>query len=94
VAGVAFARPIEPRNLVRSFRRIRDTNQLGTIKLHHLRHVVASLLKDLHVPARDAQAILGHSRVSTTLEIYTNVDEAARRDALTRLHGLLGERQG
>jgi integrase len=38
-------RPIEPRNLVRSFRRICDTNQLRTIKVHHLRHTVASLLK-------------------------------------------------
>jgi integrase len=87
-------RPIEPRNLVRSFRRICDTNQLRTIKVHHLRHTVASLLKDLHVPARDAQAILGHTRISTTLEIYTNVDEEARRDALSRLHGLLDGRQG
>jgi hypothetical protein len=47
--------------------------------------------KDLSVPARDAQAILGHARISTTLEIYTNVDGEARRDALTRLHGLLDE---
>jgi site-specific recombinase XerD len=47
--------------------------------------------KDLGVPARDAQAILGHTRISTTLEIYTNVDAQARRDALTRLHGLLHE---
>jgi hypothetical protein len=42
---------------------------------------VATLLKDLHVPARDTQAILEHSRVSTMLEIYTNVDEPARRGA-------------
>ena len=26
---------------------------------------------DLGVPARDAQTILGHTRISTTLEIYT-----------------------
>jgi integrase len=87
-------RPVEPRNLVRSFRRLCDSNKLRTIKVHHLRHTVASLLKDLHVPARDAQAILGHSRVSTTLEVYTNVDEQARHDALTRLHRLLDDRQG
>src|SRR5215469_16438147 len=86
-------RPVEPRNFVRSFRRICDSNQLRTIKVHHLRHVVASLLKDLRVPARDAQAILGHARISTTLEVYTNVDEHARPDALTRLHGLLDERR-
>jgi integrase len=38
-------RPIEPRNLVRSFRRICADNKIRTIKVHHLRHTVASLLK-------------------------------------------------
>ena len=37
-------------------------------------------------PARDAQAILGHTRISTTLEIYTDTADEAKRDALTRLH--------
>jgi integrase len=84
-------RPIEPRNLVRSFRRICDDNRIRIIKVHHLRHTVGSLLKDLHVPARDVQIILGHTRISTTLEIYTDVDEQAKRDALTQLHGLLDQ---
>lgn len=82
-------RPIEPRNFVRSFRRICDQEKLRLIKLHHLRHTVGSLLKDLGVPARDAQTILGHTRISTTLEIYTDTDEHARREALTRLQKLL-----
>ena len=30
----------------------------------------------------------GHTRISTTLEIYTDTDEQASRDALTRLHRL------
>ena len=84
-------RPIEPRNLVRSFRRICDDNKIRIIKVHHLRHTVGSLLKDLHVPPRDVQIILGHTRISTTLEIYTDVDEQAKRDALTQLHGLLDQ---
>jgi hypothetical protein len=41
-----------------------------------------------------AQTILGHTRISTTLKIYTLTDEPARRDALTRLHGQLGQGQG
>ena len=45
------------------------------------------------MPARDAQTILGHTRISTTLEIYTDTDEQARRDTLTRLQSLLGETQ-
>jgi hypothetical protein len=43
----------------------------------------------LKVPARDAQTSLGHTRISTTLEIYTDTDAQARRDAVTRLHDLL-----
>jgi integrase len=86
-------RPIEPRNFVRSFRRICDDNQIRLIKVHHIRHTVGSLLKDLGVPARDAQTILGHTRISTTLEIYTDTDQQARREALTRLQSLLGDTQ-
>jgi integrase len=33
--------------------------------------VAAKLLKDLGVPARDTQVILGHTHVSTTQQIYT-----------------------
>jgi hypothetical protein len=55
-----------------------------------LRHPTAKLLKDLGVPARDTQIILGHAHVSTTQQIYTYVDEAAQRVALTRLNELLG----
>ena len=87
-------RPVEPRNLERSFRRICENNEVRIIKVHHVRHTVGSLLKDLGVPARDAQAILGHTRISTTLEIYTDTDEQARRNALTRLHDLLDQAEG
>jgi hypothetical protein len=45
------------------------------------------------VPARDAQTILGHTRISTTLQIYTDTGDPAQRDALSRLHGLLDEAQ-
>jgi integrase len=76
--------PVEPRNLVRSFRRICDHNEIRLIKVHHLRHTAASLLKQLHVPPRDAQMILGHAHILTTMQIYTHVDEEARDDALIR----------
>jgi integrase len=78
-------RPVEPRNLVRSFRRICDDNKFRVIALHHLRHTTATLLKNLGVPARDAQIILGHSRLAVTLEIYTHEDRQAQRDALKKI---------
>lgn len=46
-------RPIEPRNFVRSFRRICEAHDIR-LKVHHVRHTVASLLKALSVPARRA----------------------------------------
>jgi integrase len=42
----------------------------------------------LHIPARNAQVILGHSRMAVTLEIYTQTDDEAQLDAITRLHNL------
>jgi len=57
--------------------------------VHGVRHTVATLLKQLKVPTRDAQIILGHAHIATTQQIYTHVDEAARLDALTRLNELL-----
>jgi integrase len=55
-----------------------------------LRHTTGSLLKALGVPPKDAQVILGHAHASTTEQIYIHVDEAAERDALTKLNRLLG----
>jgi integrase len=75
---------------VRSFVRIRDGHSIRKIRVHAIRHTTASLLKDLGVPPRDAQIILGHAHISTTQQIYTHVDETARREALTRLNKLLG----
>jgi integrase len=77
--------PVEPRNLVRSFERLIDGSGLRKIRLHDLRHTVATLLKSLKVPQRDAMQILGHARISVTLEIYTDSDEASQRDALTKM---------
>jgi integrase len=86
-------RPIEPRNLTRSFHRICRANGVRPIKLHHLRHTTATLLKNLGVPARDVQLILGHSRLAVTQEIYTHEDLQAQHDALVRLSDALNDGQ-
>ena len=82
-------RPIDPRNFARSFHRICAGGNLRQITLHHLRHTTATLLKNLGVPARDAQLILGHSRLSVTLEIYSHEDREARQQALTKIGDVL-----
>jgi integrase len=48
-------RPVEPRNLDRSFLRICQAHKIRVIAVHHVRHTTASLLKMLHVPPRDTR---------------------------------------
>ncbi|WP_326946657.1 site-specific integrase [Amycolatopsis sp. NBC_01307] len=79
-----FGRPIEARNLFRSFQRICAQHDLKAIKLHGLRHTNATTLKSLQVHDRDIQAILGHGDVKTT-GIYEHVDMASKHDALTKV---------
>jgi integrase len=83
-------RPVEPRNLARSFDRIITRAGLRPIRLHDLRHTTATLLKNLGVPPRDTMEILGHARIAVTMEIYTSADGASRRDAIGKLSQLLG----
>jgi integrase len=87
-------RPIEPRNLARSFERLAKGAGLRVIRLHDLRHTVASLLKKLRTAPNDAKEILGHARISTTMEIYTHGDEEDQRSALGKISDELFGEQG
>lgn len=77
--------PIEPQTFTRSFQRACKNAGLHATGPHAMRHTAATLLKNLGVPARDAQLILGHSNIVTTQQIYQHDDLASRRDALERL---------
>jgi integrase len=88
-------RPIEPRNLVRSFHRICDAHNLRDIKVHHLAHD-CDAAQEPRRPGPREQIILGHSRLAVTLEIYTHKDRQAQRQALgrgERADGAIASRQ-
>jgi hypothetical protein len=52
---------------------------------HQFRHIHSSLLNNLNVPVKIAQEQLGHSSMSTTLDIYTHVVDASHRKAIEAL---------
>ncbi|MGW0867818.1 tyrosine-type recombinase/integrase [Streptomyces sp. NPDC002611] len=85
VLTAASGRPIEPMNFSRAFQNLLAKHGIRRIKLHHVRHTVATLLKDLGVPARDIQLILGHSHVNVTQQIYQHDSMETRREALERM---------
>jgi integrase len=81
--------PIEPYNFTRAFQLLCASNGIRKIKLHHVRHTAATILKDLGVPARDAQLILGHSNIAITQQIYQHDTMDTRRDALSLMEKAL-----
>jgi integrase len=91
VMTTSTGNPIEPRNVNRSFERLCRAANLPELRPHDMRHMCATLLKDLGVPARDAMSILGHSRISMTLEIYTASGDVAHRTALHRVSDALNQ---
>ena len=82
VFTTALGGPIDPRNFVRSYDRVCETYGIRRIKVHHIRHTVSTFMKSLRVPGRDKQSILGHSRVSTTENVYEHDSLEDRRNAL------------
>jgi integrase len=82
--------PLEPRNVKRSFDSRRKKGEVRQIKIHETRRTCGSLLAALDVHPRIAMAVLRHSRVAMTMEIYTQAPDKAIRDALKRLIDLFG----
>jgi integrase len=57
-----------------------------------LRTSFATLLKEKGVHVRDAQALMRHSRATTTIEIYQQTTDAHQRAAVNTLAGVAGSR--
>jgi integrase len=93
VSGLIFTTssglPIEPRNFNRSFHRICAQHGIRRIRVHDVRHTLATLLMNLRVPARQAQLILGHANISTTQLIYQHGDMENRAMAMKQVEGVL-----
>ncbi|WP_055699195.1 tyrosine-type recombinase/integrase [Streptomyces silaceus] len=86
-------RPIEPRNLYRSFLRIAESAGLPKVRLHDTRHGCASLLFAAGVAPRTVMEILGHSQIAVTMNVYTHVSDGDRREAMGHMDRLLKRRR-
>ena len=62
---------------------------LDQITAHQLRHGTATLLFEAGVDVYTAQRILGHAKVSTTMEIYTELREKHERQSINKLNDYL-----
>ncbi|WP_329463881.1 tyrosine-type recombinase/integrase [Streptomyces sp. NBC_01431] len=85
-------RPVEPRNVHRSFVRVSETAGLRVVRLHDARHGCATLLTAAGVAPRVVMEILGHSQISLTMDVYTHVVQDTQREAISHMDRLLRRR--
>lgn len=83
--------PFDPRNFHRYFKARAAKADVPVISVHATRRTCASLLVALDVHPRVAMAILRHSQIAVTMDIYSQVSSASTREALRRLGNQLGE---
>jgi integrase len=78
--------PINPKNMLRRVLRPACKSQgLPLVSWHSFRHTHATQLAELGESLRTAQAILGHSDLETTLNVYTHAVPEAQRRAVDKI---------
>ena len=72
---------ITPNYLTKSFHSVISKSSLPRVRLHDLRHTVASVLIANGTDIVTVSKQLGHAQVSTTSDVYSHVIEAAKAEA-------------
>jgi integrase len=93
LAGFVFAHPdgspLEGSVVTHQFQRLLKRAGLPRLRFHDLRHSCASLLLAQGVSARMVMETLGHSNISTTMDIYSHVMPSLRQDAADAMDRVL-----
>ena len=86
VCGQADGRPLQPRSLTHEFTRlIARIPELPRVRFHDLRHSHATQMLLAGIHPKVAQERLGHSTITTTLDLYSHVTDTMQSDAAARL---------
>ena len=79
---------LEP--ITRRFNRAVRDAELPAIRFHDLRHTAATLMLEGMVPLKVVSERLGHTKVSTTSDLYQHVGETMQEQAADVMERLLG----
>jgi integrase len=91
VCARADSTPLQPRSLTHEFSRlIRREKELPRVRFHDLRHSHATQLLEAGIHPKVAQERLGHSTITTTLDLYSHVTDTLQQDAAAKIDAELG----
>jgi integrase len=85
VVTKADGAPLWPKALSQQWSRVLDRAGVSRLRFHDLRHSHATHLLSSGVHPKVAQERLGHSAISTTIDIYTHVMPEMQMEAVDRI---------
>ncbi|SBW18829.1 hypothetical protein FDG2_0841 [Candidatus Protofrankia californiensis] len=85
----ATGRGIQPRNVNRWWDKVCEDAGVHRTRVHDLRHTSATLLFRAGVDLNEIRALLRHTRIATTADIYIDVLEDVRRGTAASMDGIL-----
>lgn len=83
--------PLDPAYLSHKFREIVGDSNLPKIRFHDLRHSTASYLLKLGISMKEISVWLGHSDISTTMNIYSHVDIEMKKNTADKINDLFAK---
>lgn len=81
--------PINPRNLLRDFKKLLSDAGLPDIRFHDLRHTSASLMLNNNIPPIVVSRRLGHAKASITLDVYGHLIPSMQSEAAEKIDELI-----
>jgi len=84
---------VDPDTYGNDFRKTLEKNCLRHVRLHDLRHTYATLLLKLGTNHEKIRDLLGHTTITTTLDIYAHVDLDDLKEAASLLSRALDQKR-
>ncbi|MCP4968484.1 MAG: site-specific integrase [bacterium] len=83
------SKPWRPDGVTHRWTRYRREIGLEAVRLHDVRHFMATTMLSAGVPVSVVASRLGHSRAATTLNVYSHFVDGGDQDAADMLSGLI-----
>jgi len=89
VFATAIGKPVDPKNLQDTHKKILKRAELPDVRFHDLRHTFATLMLEQKEDPKVLQELLGHSKISTTYDVYVKVTTETKAKAIKSLEKIL-----
>lgn len=80
----------DPREVLRRFHKLLERAGVRKCRFHDLRHTFASILINDGEQMKIVQELMGHSTITTTMDIYSHISSESKERTAKRLEDLIG----